>query len=50
VDGVTAREGLPASDCDIDIARIDFKSARLPADAFSGQHVVPEPLKVSSTR
>jgi hypothetical protein len=34
VDGVTTREGLPAPDCDIDIARIDFESAGLPADPF----------------
>ena len=35
MNGVTTREGLPAPDCDIDIARIDFESARLPADTLS---------------
>ena len=34
VDGITTGEGLPAPDRDIDVARIDFESAGLPADPF----------------
>jgi hypothetical protein len=34
VDGVSAGEGLPPPNCHINVARIDFDRARLPADAF----------------
>ena len=33
--GIAAGEGLPAADCDVDIVRIDFQSARMPSDALS---------------